>query len=169
MSWLRRLIGAMPADEIEGISLTSPGWALPSVADDASRFLRAIPRLVFSNAFVFLEGGSHPVRLRRLLQQRTVQVSPRPALGTLWPRQACFVVPAEPAILEEVATFAEGLPYPEVCDHLHVFSGEQVLLSGYDAFAQPFTLSAAVSEDAVRAFSAAVGCTYRREVREGAG
>jgi hypothetical protein len=169
MTWLRRVLGAMPTDEMAGITQREARWVLTSVPPDASRFLSALPLLVPADAFVFLEGGARPEQLTLLLHERRVEVSPRPALGTVWPRHEFFAVPAKPTVLAELARCAQALPYPEVCDHLHVFRGEEVLLSGYDAFAQPFTLSATIPEERVNAFSAAIGCSYRREVPEGAG
>ena len=56
MTWFRRLVGAVPADEMDGIQLDEAAWVLSDVPDDVSRF------------------------------EHMVRVHPRPALGTVWPR-----------------------------------------------------------------------------------
>jgi hypothetical protein len=146
---------------MDGISLESPGWVLAHVPDNASRFIRALPTLATTDSFLFLEGGTWPEPLRAFLEQAQVEVMPKPALGTLWPRHTYCSLPAAAAVLEGLASLAEGLSHGEVCDHLHVFRGDRVLLSGYDAFDDEFWLAADVPEQSVRTFSEAVGCTYR--------
>src|SRR5687767_9268922 len=169
MGWLRRALGAVPADEMKGISLATPVWALSQVRDDASQFLRALPSLVPSDALLFLEGDVYSEQVRDFLTRETVMASPRPALGTIWPRQAYTAIPATPQVLEALAALSESLPSIEICTHLHVFRGEKFLLSGYDAFTSEFWLSGDLPEDKVRRFSEAVGGTYRREGTANAG
>ena len=154
---------------MKGITLSSPAWIVTGVAKDASRFIRALPSLVPHESFLFLEGRAYSDQLLAFLETERVAVSPRPALGTVWPRGAYFVIPAEPRVLEALATVTQDLPYPDVCDHLSVFRGEEVLLSGYDAFTAEFWLSAELPEEKVKAFVDAVGGSYTRPRVEDAG
>jgi hypothetical protein len=163
------MVGAIPPDEMKGISLAAPVWIVSGVKDDVSRFLRALPILVSSDGFLFLEGGAYSDALRDFLKSETVEVSPRPALGTVWPRQGYAAIPATARVLGALAALSEGLPSSEVCTHLHVFRGEKVLLSGYDAFSGEFWLSADVPEEKVRSFAETIGGTYRRDGNASAG
>ena len=169
MAWLRRLFGAIPADEMNGISLVAPVWVLSGVKDDVSQFLRAVPTLVSEEAFLFLEGGAYSEPIRQFLRREAVEVIPRPALGTVWPRQEYGAIPATPNVLEALAALSESLPSFELCTHLHVFQRDKVLLSGYDAFTAEFWLSGDLPEERVRSFSEAVGGTYRRDEAANAG
>jgi len=169
VGWLRRILGATSADEMNGISLAAPVWVLSGVKANASQFLRALPSLVPGDAFLFLEGHAYSEQVRSYLESEQVEVSPRPALGTVWPRLSYFSIPATPQVLERLAVIAEGLSPTEICTHLHVFRRDAVLLSGYDAFTSEFWLSAELVEDKVRAFSEAVGGTYKRDETAHAG
>jgi hypothetical protein len=64
-------------------------------------------------------------------------------------------------VLADLARLTSSLPYPEICDHLHVFSGEDVLLEGHDAFAHTFFVSGLVQESRLKDLCAAIGCDYR--------
>jgi hypothetical protein len=145
---------------MKGLVLDHPRWKV-SGCTDPSRFFKALVLLVPSEAVIMLEGGVHPPLLRALLEEQNTLVHPRPALGTLWPAAPCFCVPATAEILERLAALSQSLPYPEVCEHLHVFTGERVLLSGYDAFADPFYLAGDLPEGAVRSFCTDAQCSYQ--------
>jgi hypothetical protein len=109
-----------------------------------------------------LEGGAYPRPVRAFLTSHSIDASPRPALGTYWPANPYFCIPIRSQVLQELAALTEALPSPEVCDHLHVFAGERVVLSGYDAFSDPFYVSGDVPEDALQRFCDDAGCRYQR-------
>jgi hypothetical protein len=161
VTWLRRLFGAMSREEMAGISLTDPRWVLTGQIDDPSRFLSSLHMLVPQGAMLFVEGGSHPAKVQAFLEAHQVDVSPRPALGTLWPRHRYCSLPATREILAEMASLTAALAEPEICDHLHVFSGENVLLQGHDAFGYNFYVSSLVAEQALKDFCSVTGCGYQ--------
>ena len=161
MSLIHRLFGMMPPEEMAGITLRHPRWALIGRIDDPSRFLSSLHLLAPEGAWLFLEGGGHPPELLQFLEAHAGIVSPRPALGTVWPRHTYFSLPATEEVLASLARITSSLSSPEICDHLHVFSGENVLLEGHDAFAHTFFVSGLVSESRLKDLSAAIGCEYR--------
>jgi hypothetical protein len=161
MTWLRQLFGAMSNDEMAGISLAVAQWEVQPSGDTASAFFAALPLLVPDTSLLFLEGGSHPSGLRRYLETHAIHPPRRPALGTLWPRHSFFTLPASPDVLTTLVRLTQTLPYPEVCDHLHVFLGEEVLLEGHDAFSQPFLVSRSVPEAKVEQFCAKLGWQWQ--------
>jgi hypothetical protein len=162
MGWMSRLFRSMSRQEMDGIRLLRP-YCTISPPSNPSRFLGALDILAPQGAHLFLEGGSHPSHLRDYLEAHDQHVTPRPALGTLWPRHKWFILSVERAVLSDLARLTATLPYPEICDHLHVFREDQVLLEGHDAFTQEFLLSEAIAANQIEAFCAAAGCTYQFE------
>jgi len=143
-----------------GLRLSTPSWEISNTVRDVSVFLRALSKLVPDDAILFLEGGGHPPVLRTLLEENRFRPALRPALGTIWPRQPTFALPTTEAFLNKLAEVAEFCAVPEVCTHLHVYRGEEVLLEGYDAFTQPFYVSRLVSEEHLREFCAELGASW---------
>jgi hypothetical protein len=166
---LRRALAARTGGEADGLVLDAPRWQLEEVPPDASRFIGALSVLEAPETFLFLEGRAHPQLVRRFLEKHDVPVTPRPALGTVWPRSPCFILTLQRALLQEMAALVDGLASPEVCDHLHVFTRREVLVSGYDAFSAPFFLSAAVPEARVAHLARSMGCAYKACGPAGAG
>jgi len=68
-----------------------------------------------------------------------------------------------------MAALVGGLACSEVCDHLHVFTRQEVLVSGHDAFSAPFLLSAVVPEAKVADLATDLGCAYKATGPAGAG
>jgi hypothetical protein len=151
----------MSAEEMAGITLSNPRWVISGKTADPSRFLRALRLLAPEGALLFVEGGSHPADLQAFLEARQVDASPRPALGTLWPRHSYYSLPATEENLGEMARLVASLAEPQICDHLHLFSGNDVLVEGHDAFGYEFSVSALVPEKTLAAFCAEAGCRYR--------
>ncbi len=161
MGWLQRLLNARPRREMDGLRLPDPQWQVAGVTDP-ERFFSALLRLVSPDALLFLEGGAHPPRLRSFLEAQNVTVAWRPALGTLWPATPYFCVRVHPEVVDELVALVRSLSSPEVCDHLHVFMGDRILVSGYDAFSDPFYVSGDVSEQKLKEFCATASCSYKR-------
>jgi hypothetical protein len=160
MGWLQRFLNARPRREMDGLRLLDPQWQVAGVTDP-ERFFSALLRLVSPDALLFLEGGAHPPRLRTFLEAQNVTVKHRPALGTMWPAAPYFCVRARPEVVEELVALVSSLAYPEVCEHLHVLMGDRVLVSGYDAFSDPFYVSGNVPEQKLQDFCATAGCSYK--------
>lgn len=83
------------------------------------------------------------------------------ALGTVWPRGTVFHVPASRTVVAALAAVCEHCAYPEICDHLHVYDNDSVLLQWYDAFSQPLWVSKRVSGGAMEAFCGELRVTFR--------
>jgi hypothetical protein len=161
MAWLARLLNARSRREMEGLVLAEHRWQIVG-SEDPARLFASLVHLVPAAAYLFLEGGSHPPKLRGWLEAHDAAIVPRPALGTIWPAAPFFSVSIVPGPLDELAELTKSLASPEVCDHLHVVAGERMLVSGYDAFSDPFYVSGTVPEQNVREFCDLAGCTYER-------
>lgn len=166
MGWLRKVFDAVSKEEMQGLRLSGPSWVISGDFTDPSSFFRALAKLVPDDAILFLEGGEHPPQLRALLDEHKLFPSLRPALGTIWPRLATFALPSTPVFLDSLAESAESCAAPEVCAHLHVYRGEQVLLEGYDAFRHPvFHVSQAIPQERVCEFCADLGASWSPDTR----
>lgn len=158
--WQGHLFQAVPKEEREGLRLQGPCWALSKDVKDPSRFFGAMERLAPEDAFLFFEGGDHPPELRAFLERMGVACEARPALGTIWPRQRLFTIPATPDVLQQLSDLARGLSAMEVCGHVHLFTTTGVLAEGYDAFTWTFFLSQSLPEEKVSDFCKELRCTY---------
>lgn len=160
MGWLRRLFGAVSEEEMKGLRLTGPSWELSKNLTDPSALFRALSKLVPDDSILFLEGGAHPPQLAAFLEEHRLWPALRPALGTIWPRQPTVALPTTPGFLTALAGQTDSCSVPEVCCHLHVYRGEQVLLEGYDAFSHVFYVSQALPEERLRKFCADLECSW---------
>jgi hypothetical protein len=160
---LAKLFGATSREELKGIVLGQDAAWEVSTARDFPSLLRALPLLLPNDAILYLEGGSPPQEIKAFLDTRCVPERLHLAMGTIWPRPETFHLPATTENLTELASLAEKCSAMQVAVHLHVYAQDRVLLEWYDAFwKDPFYLSGAVAEDRVRAFSSALGLSYKK-------
>lgn len=122
-------------------------------------FARLLPDSV---AFVYLEGVSISREVREFLVRHSVPAWHEVCRGTIWPKPSTFHLPATPEVLTGLADFAARHAYPEIADHCHVYTRDEMILQWYDAcdLGCPLGVAATVPEDCVRAFCELVGATY---------
>lgn len=163
MGILAKLFGATSRAEVRGIVLGQDAAWEVSPARDFPSLLRALPLLLPNNAVLYLEGGSPPQDIKAFLDTRCVPERSHVAMGTIWPRPRTFHLPATTENLAELASLAEKCQAMQIAVHLHVYAQARVLLEWYDAFwKDPLYLSEAITEDRVRAFSSALGSSYKK-------
>ena len=162
MGFLARLFRAAPKDHLQGASLGAErAWSVTQITDHAA-FLRALPHLVPPGSVLYLE-GVYSDAIIDYLRRHPAEHRLKIAGGTIWPKPQCFHLP----ITEETALNLGGLSQscaaPEVCAHLHVYRGDQVLASWYDAFTDPLRVSASIPENRIQEFCHDLKCTYELE------
>ena len=163
MRWLSRLLNFVPKDERDGLTLDRrAAWRICGRFPDAAGVFRAMPVLVPDGGMLYLEGGDHSDKIARFLASHQQTSEVRIAVGTIWPQPKVCHLPAERAGFAQLAHFAEQHATPEICVHLHVYRGEQVWTSWYDAFHADLYVSQQVPESAVRSFCETVGCEYEQ-------
>ncbi len=81
-------------------------------------------------------------------------------MGTIWPRPLVFHTTLTAECVEGLAQLVEEHIAPEIADHLHVYRGTEVLLEWYDFPTDPFWLSKAIPEEAVKDFCVKLGIQY---------
>jgi len=168
MGWWARLFGREGKRSRERTPTASwqrgPCWKL-SPLDNLVPFLRALPTLFPEGCVLYLEDGRRPRDVREFLEARTAPDARRIAPGTLLPRPTVYRMPLTRENVDGLAALAEHHAFPELACHVHVYSGERVLLLWYDACADPIYVAREVPEERVRAFCAEVGIPYE-EVKD---
>jgi hypothetical protein len=122
-----------------------------------------MPELLPADAVLVLEGGRQPEDLRAFVKKHEVSPNVKMAAGTAWPRPTIHHLPATATVLRELAELTEHCAAPEICDHLHAYRGDEVLLQWYDAFSGPLYVSRLVSQDRLERFCAALEVAYADE------
>lgn len=84
-------------------------------------------------ATVFVEGTSCSAETTAFLRSHETSPGRDDLSGTLWPKAAQFHVPLTDTVVTGLISLAERSAEPEVCDHLVVYRGPEVLLAAYDA------------------------------------
>ena len=140
-------------------------WEVSKVRDAAS-FFRALPKLLPDGSVLYLEGGKHPKAFRSFLKQRSLEPQVRISQSTVFPKPYVIHLPLFGNTVDELVVFADSMAEPEICDHLHCYRGETILLSWHDAFFDPVLISPSVSESAVATFASQLSAKYRMVTSE---
>ncbi|MGA2496401.1 MAG: hypothetical protein ABSH20_01595 [Tepidisphaeraceae bacterium] len=124
------------------------------------RVLLALPSLVPADAVLYIEGCCIQDDVKQFLQAYPAPATTKVFPGTIAPVPRIFHMPATPDNLAALARIAEHHQCIEVCDHLHVYVGEVMLLQGYDFMSLSLYLSESFSEPQVAAFCQEIGAKY---------
>jgi hypothetical protein len=168
MSWLSKIWNSffnyVPKQEVPGIKLNFDDyWVINVKKVDITAFIREMSILFPDDSVIYIEGTSIDPAIKKYLQAHNAEKITRVEVGTLWPRPTVFHISLSEEHLQKLAEFTDNYALPEICDHLIVYKGEEVLLEGYDFFAQDINLSGKIDENKVRVFCEKVGCTFKRE------
>jgi hypothetical protein len=159
--WLYKLLSAVPPEERRGLRIDpAASWEVVGKID-LSQFIRALSSLVPDGSILYLEDGSPPSHLKTFLKAHSVPQVSRVEMGTIWPRPLIYHLPISAPLLNELADFADNCAGPEVCIHLCVYKGAEMLVSGYDFGSIPFYVSKRIPSDKLRAFCERLGLTYK--------
>ena len=167
MGWLRRLLGAVPKEEMDGIRMdtTRPYWEVDGPTTFTELFC-ALQHLLPQNAVLYFEGGLLDAEILDFMATSAIPEQTHVAMGTIWPRPRVFHVPATASTLTTLAAIMEHHAEPELAVHFHVYQADTVLLEWHDAFAQPMLISGSIPEEQVRAFAEMIGKTYNKIVEQ---
>jgi len=165
----------MDDDATSGIRMQpQETWRLYGVRE-VYDFLRKLPLLFPDDCVLYVE-GKPPEDVREFLAQRMVAKPANVAPGTLGSVVTITFLP--PSVrkvpveryhipltrdnAEALADLAENHAEPEVCDHLHVYKHETMLMEGHDWYDGEFYVTGQMPEDTIRGFCESVGCRYER-------
>jgi hypothetical protein len=133
-------------------------WKVSGVRT-AEEFFRALSLLVPDATHMFLEGSPEP-DIQEMLAESADGADYAAPLGTLWSwpqKNRRFSVRASPELFVRLSEAASHHAEPEICDHLHVYRGEEALVQWFDAFSDPILVSKAVARERAERFASAVG------------
>jgi hypothetical protein len=117
----------------QGISLEEEQAINLGLIRDLYALLAAIDEVIPEGAVLYLEGTSIVPDIRAFLEAHPTEESEPVGRGTSWPRPKTYHLPLTGSNLSQLRELAERHAEPEICDHLVVYRGDQVLLSAYDA------------------------------------
>jgi hypothetical protein len=161
----------MTNDDITGIHLEGEfTWEISGYK--FWRFLRALPSLIPTDAVVYIEGCGISDEVRRFLLTHPAPVTTEVYRGTIEPDPEIFHITATQPVLTALAQFAENHRQSfifsdtkasyGICDHLHVYRGNTMLIDGHDVTDIPLALSQSFDESQVADFCQLIGAQYQR-------
>jgi hypothetical protein len=152
---LKRLLGLDPT----AVTMSDDDPYEVSPPRSASAFFRSLPQLGISASFICLEGVTEPLLLP-LLREHSVAPPLNIARGTIWPKPDVLHVPANPSLLEAIASLLETHGATVPCSHVFLYTPDRVVLQWYDAFySDPIYISRCVTLPTAQAFAEAIGGT----------
>lgn len=100
--------------------------------------------------------------LARLLEGRAAENPRLISGGAILERPKAYCVPINRSNMDELASLVEQLELPWIAGHVHVYSGEEVLLIWYDACWEdhPISVSKHIPEERLNAFCSELGVSY---------
>jgi hypothetical protein len=125
----------------------------------AEEFFRALPILVPDATHMFLEGSPAP-DIQQLLADAADGAVYGAPVGTIWSwpqKNGRFGVRASSELFVRLSEAASHLAEPEICDHLHLYRGQEALMQWFDAFSEPMLVSKVVARERVERFASTVG------------
>ena len=133
-------------------------WKVSGVRT-AEVFFRAVPLLLPDATHMFLEGSPDP-DIEALLADAADEADYGAQVGTIWswPRKTRrFSVRVSSELFARLSEASLHHAEPEICDHVHVYRGQEALLQWFDAFADPLLISKSVIRERAERFASAVG------------
>ena len=133
-------------------------WKVSGVRT-AQDFFRAVSLLVPDATHMFLEGSPVP-DIEAVLADAADDTGYTAPVGTIWSwpgKNRRFSVRASPELLLRLSEASSNHAEPEICDHLHLYRGEEALVQWFDAFSDPILISKSVTRERVERFASAVG------------
>jgi len=153
------MLGAVRPSEMAGICIGPPPWWRIEGARDAVAFYRALPVLLPEGVVLCFEGTIGDL-VPAFLAERPSPHYAKVRMGTIWPRPDVHHMQLTQENLQGLVAILETgiVPYPS--HHFHAYKENRVLLSWYDAFADPMLISMKIGEETVKQFSGEIGCVY---------
>ena len=140
-----------------------PPWVEPPCwevsAPDFTEFICELSEFVPAGSVLRLEGGD-AADVEQYLQARPGPIENDTKQGFLNLRPKVFFMPITRENLRGLGDLAEVHNVLEVCSHLCVYDGEEIILSWHDLPSDPIYVASAIDEAALRKFCQALGSEY---------
>lgn len=129
---------------------------------DLYELLRAIDEAMPTNSILYVEGTSIVQEVKDFLSAHQAAEWREVEPNTIWPRPRTFHLPLEGTNLAELRQIADRYAGPEVCDHLVVYRGDEVLLWAHDAGNGYVSVSRSLPDEITTRFQDVLGAALRR-------
>jgi hypothetical protein len=129
----------------------------------AGKFFNALITLMPDECTFCVETTSLAEEVREFFEASKIPYITKVQLGT------GSAYPAAPKVfhiafseqnMRQFEEFAENFAMPEICDHIHIYKYNEVLLEWFDVFSNPLYISKKISEDSIKSFCEKIGCEY---------
>ena len=107
-------------------------------------FFASLPDLLPEGSILCMEETSMDRGLRLFLEENAEAPGREIERGTSVPRAKQHHVQVRPDRMAEVQDYADRLAEPEICDHVHAYHGEDLLIEWYDAWSDPLLVSRSI-------------------------
>jgi hypothetical protein len=159
----RYLLHMSKSDQRKGIRQgDKTRWVIEGLSEFEPFFRHLECLLPSSGAVVYLEGVCISGAVRRFLDIHKVPPLHEVVRGTIWPAPSTFHLPATSIVLSGLAELSAHHATPEIADHCHVYTRDEMILQWYDAcdLRCPLGVAGVVPEECVAAFCGLAGATY---------
>lgn len=136
----------------------SESWKVSGVKT-AEDFFAAVSNLVPDATHMFLE-GSPASDIEALWKEAADDGYYAAPAGTIWSwpqKNRRFSVRVSPELFARLSEAASTHAEPEICDHIHLYRGQEALMQWFDAFSGPLLVSKLIARERVERFASAVG------------
>lgn len=159
LDWIGKKLGrAFEATGLKGIA--GPEYILEKPRDYAL-FFSNLPTYFKSGAYLYLEDPSTRGRMGEILARYKESHPLRIAHDTIWPKTNGYHLPISELICAQLAEAQMNLAAPEVCAHLKVHDGAQLLVVWHDFPDNFLRVSTAVREEVVKRIAHDLQTSYK--------
>ena len=123
------------------------------------RFLCELPGFAPSGSVLCVEDVDTS-EIQQYLSARLGPFENETNKGFLKLRPKIYFMPISEENLKGLARLSERYSEPEVCSHLRIYHGEEIVLSWHDLPFDPFYVAGGIDETAVRRFGEVLGCDH---------
>ena len=128
---------------------------------DYTVFFDILTKSFPNQAYLCFEGGVHPKEFQSFIESSSVVCEIEIRKGTIWPKSKMYHLPISEKIVGIIVEWTEKLAAAELCAHLMIHDGEEVLLTWYDFPDDPFMVSSKLGEEWVETFAKKLSTSYK--------
>lgn len=129
---------------------------------DLYELLRAIDEAMPANSILYVEGTSIVPEVEDFLGAHQAAEWCEIEPNTIWPTPRTVHLPLEGTNLAELRQIADRYAGPEVCDHLVVYRGDEVLVWAHDAGNGYVSVSPSLPDEISKRFQEVLGAALSR-------
>ena len=165
MSFLSRFKGRDVDKDIPGPDTfdLADAWEIspPSSPTEYPLYIKSLSIVLPDNATLYLAASSPSSDVVRFFEMAfSIQPITKKSLLS---KSFVFLFPSSEYNLQKLSNLISSHEYNEICNNIHAFLDQEVLMIWYDAFfAEPMRLSVTISEEKIRGFCEKITASYNK-------